>query len=74
MKTTLYTNRGIKNSISRARKRGIEFGNGLGMFEDEYSQDECMKELVIVGPKVHRYRTSKDNVVYKQKGIAIDSH
>lgn len=52
----------------------MEFGNGLGMREDEYSKDGHIEELVIAGPKphTHTHRTSKDNVVCKEEGNTID--
>lgn len=49
-----------------------EFGNGLGMWEDEYSDGEYVEELVVAGPKPYTYRATKDNVVCRQDGITID--
>ena len=73
----LYDDRNPKHKspylhVEEASQRGLEFGNGLGMWEDEMSKDEWIEELVIGGAKSYAYRTNKETIVCKQKGITLD--
>ncbi len=48
----------IKKDTDEAFKIGLEFGNGLGQWEDEFSKDEWIDELVIGGAKSYAYKNS----------------
>ena len=56
---------------------GLEFGSGLGHWEDEFDGKDYIEELVIGGAKSYSYKasygcTKKGKVVVKQKGVTLD--
>jgi len=50
----------------------IRFGDALGEWENEFSNDEWIDEIICTGAKSYSYRTNKNKVVVKQKGITLD--
>ena len=46
-----------------ALTHGIEFGCGLGQWEDEFKHGEYITEIGIGGAKSYAYRTSKNDIV-----------
>ena len=55
----------------------LEFGSGLGQWEDEFGGKDYIAELVVGGAKSYSYKTKygctkKGKVQVKQKGITLD--
>ena len=50
----------------------LEFGKGLGQWEDEFNGNDHIVELVVGGAKSNNYKTNKGKLVVKQKGITLD--
>ena len=50
----------------------LEFGKGLGQWEDEFNGNDHIVELVVGGAKSNSYKTNKGKLVVKQKGITLD--
>jgi hypothetical protein len=55
----------------------LDFGGGLGQWEDEFGGKDYIEELVVGGAKSYSYRTKygctkKGKVQVKQKGITLD--
>ena len=55
----------------------LEFGSGLGQWEDEFDGKDYMTELVVAGATYYTYQTAygctqKCKVLVKQKGITLD--
>ncbi len=61
----------VKKDIEDARIRGIEFGTGLGQWEDELKGQDYITELVIGGAKSYGYKTKNGKISIKQKGITL---
>ena len=56
-----------------ARQLGIEFGKGLGQWENEFKNpNEYITEICVLGAKAYAYKTSKGLSIIKQKGITLD--
>ena len=55
-----------------ALTHGIEFGCGLGQWEDEFKHGEYITEIGVGGAKSYAYRTSKNAIVILNKGIKIN--
>ena len=56
---------------------GLDFGSGLGQWEDEFDGKDYIEELVVGGAKSYSYQTDygctkKGKVMVKQKGITLD--
>jgi len=56
---------------------GIEFGKGLGQWENEFKFDkeedeEYITEICILGAKSYAYKTNKGKTVIKQKSVTLD--
>ena len=66
------TNAEHKNPYVHQAPRGLEFGKGLGQWEDEFDGKDHIIELVVGGAKSYGYKTSKGKVVIKQKGVTLD--
>ncbi len=54
-----------------AKSRNLEFGTGLGQWEDEFKGKDHITELVIGGAKSYAYKTASGKIVIKQKGITL---
>ena len=55
----------------------MEFGKGLGQWQDEFDGKDWIEEIVTSGAKSYTYRTAlgateKGKVVCKQKAITLD--
>ena len=50
----------------------MRFGDALGEWENEFSEDEWIIEIVVGGAKSYSYVTNKGKIVIKQKGITLD--
>ena len=50
----------------------IQFGDALGEWENEFSNDEWIDEIVVGGAKSYSYKTNKGKITIKQKGITLD--
>ena len=50
----------------------LEFGKGLGQWEDEFDGKDYIVEIVCGGAKSYTYKTAKGETVVKQKGITLD--
>eukprot|EP00971_Amphidinium_carterae_P348504 6490527-Amphidinium_carterae.2 len=50
----------------------LQFGNGLGQWEDEFHGQDHIVEIVVGGAKSYAYKTAKGKVVVKQKGITLN--
>ena len=52
----------------------IEFGSGLGQWENEFKKDqsEYITEICVLGAKSYAYKTSKGKTIVKQKGVTLD--
>ena len=50
----------------------VRFGDALGEWENEFSEDEWIIEIVVGGAKSYSYVTNKGKIVIKQKGITLD--
>ena len=66
-----------KNPYVHEPPKGLEFGKGLGQWEDEFDGKDWIEEIVTGGAKSYSYRTAlgatkKGKVVCKQKGITLD--
>ena len=66
-----------KNPYIHEPQKGLEFGKGLGQWEDEFEGKDWIEEIVTGGAKSYSYRTAlgaakKGKVVCKQKGITLD--
>ncbi len=57
--------------IEDAKLKGLEFGTGLGQWEDEFKGKDYITELVIGGAKSYAYKTASGKIVIKQKGITL---
>ena len=71
------TNPDHKNPYIHETPDGLEFGKGLGQWEDEFDGVDYIIELVIAGAKSYAFETAygctkKGKVVVKQKGITLD--
>ncbi len=71
------TNPEHKNPYIHKAPDGLEFGKGLGQWEDEFDGKDYIIELVIAGAKSYSFKTAygctkKGKVVVKQKGITLD--
>ena len=53
---------------------GIEFGSGLGQWENEFKKypNTYITEICVLGAKSYAYKTSKGKVVVKQRGVTLD--
>jgi hypothetical protein len=51
---------------------GLEFGSGLGQWEDEFHGKDYIVELIVGGAKSYSYITNSGKTVVKQKGITLD--
>ncbi len=69
----LYDETNPKHKHPKISKKpdDLEFGIGLGMWEDEL-KDDYIEELVVGGAKSYDYKTNKGKIVIKQKGITLD--
>ena len=56
----------------KTKPSNIRFGDALGEWENEFSKDEWITEIVVGGAKSYSYKTNKGKVVIKQKGITLD--
>ena len=66
-----------KNPYIHKPPDGLEFGSGLGQWEDEFDGKDYIDELVVGGAKSYSYKTAhgftkKGQVVVNQKGITLD--
>ena len=66
-----------KNHYLHAAPAGLDFGSGLGQWEDEFDGKDYIEELVVGGAKSYSYKTAygcikKGKVMVKQKGITLD--
>jgi len=64
-------------SPEKHKATNLEFGGGLGQWEDEFDGKDYIEELVIGGAKSYSYKTKygctkKGKVQVKQKGITLD--
>ena len=54
---------------------GIEFGSGLGQWENESKfkpgDEEYITEICVLGAKSYAYKTNKDKTVIKQKSVTF---
>ena len=50
----------------------VRFGDALGEWENEFSEDEWIIEIVVGGAKSYSYVTNKGKIVIKQTGITLD--
>ena len=50
-----------------ALTHGIEFGCGLGQWEDEFKHGEYITDIGVGGAKSYAYRTSKNAIVIEDK-------
>jgi hypothetical protein len=66
------TNENHKNPYIHKAPDGLEFGKGLGQWEDEFDGKDYIVELVVGGAKSYSYKTKNGKVVVKQKGITLD--
>ena len=71
------TNPNHKNPYLHEAPAGLEFGSGLGQWEDEFDGKDYIEELVVGGAKSYSYQTAygctkKGEVMVKQKGITLD--
>ena len=71
------TNPSHKNPYLHEAPNGLEFGSGLGQWEDEFDGKDYIEELVVGGAKSYAYQTAygctkKGKVLVKQKGITLD--
>ena len=66
------TNPEHKNPEVHEAPRGLEFGKGLGQWEDEFDGKDHITELVVGGAKSYAYKTANGKVVIKQKGVTLD--
>ena len=56
---------------------GLEFGSGLGQWEDEFDGKDYIIELFVAGARYYTYLTAygctkKGKALVKQKGITLD--
>ncbi len=56
-----------KDHSEDAKLKGLEFGTGLGQWEDEFKGKDYITELVIGGAKSYAYTTASRKIVIKQK-------
>ena len=50
-----------------AKAIGVEFGDGLGQWLNEFKQEDTyIKEICVLGAKSYAYKTSKDETVIKK--------
>ena len=49
----------------------LEFGRGLGQWEDEFNGKDHIAELVVGGAKSYNNKTNARKIVVKQKGITL---
>ena len=66
-----------KNPYIHKTPDGLEFGSGLGQWEDEFDGKDYIEELIVGGAKSYSYKTAfgctkKGKVAVKQKGITLD--
>ena len=66
-----------KNPYLHDAPAGLDFGSGLGQWEDEFDGKDYIEELVVGGAKSYSYQTAygctkKGKVMVKQKGITLD--
>ena len=54
------------------KPNNIRFGDALGEWENEFSNDEWINEIIVAGAKSYSYMTNKGKTVIKQKGITLD--
>jgi hypothetical protein len=71
------TNPDHKNPYIHKAPDGLEFGKGLGQWEDEFDGKDYIEELVVGGAKSYSYKTKygctkKGKIQVKQKGITLD--
>ena len=56
----------------KTKPANIQFGDALGEWENEFSNDEWIDEIVVGGAKSYSYKTNKGKITIKQKGITLD--
>ena len=56
----------------KTKPSNIRFGDALGEWENEFSNDEWISEIVVGGAKSYSYMTNKGKIIIKQKGITLD--
>ena len=61
------TNDKHKNPYIHKAPDGLEFGKGLGRWEDEFDGKDHIAELVAGGAKSYSYKTAHGKIVVKQK-------
>ena len=71
------TNPEHKNPYLHDAPAGLDFGSGLGQWEDEFEGTDYIEELVVAGAKSYSYKTAygctkRGKVMVKQKGITLD--
>ena len=66
------TNPNHKNPEKHQAPKHLEFGKGLGQWEDEFDGKDHIVEIVCGGAKSYTYKTAKGETVVKQKGITLD--
>ena len=67
----------LLQEASKHKPTTLEFGGGLGQWEDEFGGEDYIEELVVGGAKSYSYKTEygctkKGKVQVKQKGINLD--
>ena len=66
------TNPNHKSPEKHQAPKHLEFGKGLGQWEDEFDGKDHIVEIVCGGAKSYTYKTAKGETVVKQKGITLD--
>jgi hypothetical protein len=56
----------------KTKPTNVLFGDALGEWENEFSNDEWIDEIVVGGAKRYSYKTNKGKITIKQKGITLD--
>jgi hypothetical protein len=66
------TNPEHKNPYIHNHPDNLQFGDGLGQWEDEFHGKDYIEEIVIGGAKSYAYKTKNGKTVIKQKGITLN--
>ena len=66
-----------KSPYLHETRAGLEFGSGLGQWEDDFDGKDCIEELAVGGAKSYSYQTAygctkKGKVMVKETNITLD--
>ncbi len=67
MKNDLHKNPENPKHVEEAMKKGIEFGDGLGQWEDEFKGKDYITEVVVGGAKSYSFKTASEQKQLNRK-------